>query len=90
MDEYMGMAAIIGVCLLVLIIVTAGRKVEWVVNLVLRAVLGAVGIYFVNIVLVKQQIPVMLGVNPITILTTGFLGLPGLLALYGIQIYKMI
>ena len=42
------MLAILGVCLIVLIIGALGRKVEWLVNFILRAVMGTVWIYFLN------------------------------------------
>ena len=39
-----GMLVILGVCAVVLIIGAMGRKVEWLVNFILRAVMGTVGI----------------------------------------------
>ena len=86
-----GMLAILGVCLIVLIIGALGRKVEWLVNFILRAVMGStVGIYFVNYFLESQQLSFAVGINPLTVLTSGFLGFPGVVVLYGIHFFKML
>ena len=85
-----GMLAILGVCLIVLVIGALGRKVEWVVNFILRAVMGSVGIYCLNYLLALQQISVAVGINPLTILTSGILGFPGIAVLYGIHFFKML
>ena len=85
-----GMLAIFGVCLVVLIIGAMGRKVEWLVNFILRAVTGAVGIYCVNYLLATRQISVAVGINPLTILTSGILGFPGIAVLYGIHFFKIL
>lgn len=58
---------------------------EWLLNLCLRSVLGAVMICFVNGLLEKQGIDPGIGVNAVTLLTSGILGFPGLAALYGIS-----
>ena len=88
MENLSGAAAIIGVCLLVLLIVSKGKKAEWLINFVLRAVTGAVCIYFVNFVLVSQNISVSVGINPLTLLTSGFLGFPGVAVLYGVLFFE--
>lgn len=85
-----GMLAILGVCLIVLIIGALGRKVEWVVNFILRAVMGTVGIYCLNYLFALRQISVAVGINPLTILTSGILGFPGIAVLYGIHFFKML
>lgn len=90
MDNIGGMLAIMGVCLIVLLIGAMGRKVEWLVNFVLRAVMGTIGIYCVNYLLAARQISVAVGINPLTILTSGFLGFPGIVVLYGIHFFKML
>lgn len=90
MENMNGMLAILGVCLIVLIIGALGRKVEWLVNFILRAVMGTVGIYFVNYFLESQQLSFAVGINPLTVLTSGFLGFPGVVVLYGIHFFKML
>ena len=61
---------------------------EKVINFVMRCVLGSIAMYFVNSLLAQMGISVNVGINAATVLTSGFLGFPGLLALYGIGIYK--
>ena len=85
-----GMLAIMGVCLIVLIIGALGRKVEWLVNFILRAVMGTIGIYCLNYMLAARQISIAVGINPLTILTSGILGFPGVAVLYGIHFFKML
>ena len=88
LDNMSGMAAIAGVCVLVLLIVTKGKKAEIAINFLLRAVTGAVGIYFINFFLAAQHLAVSVGINPVTLLTSGFLGFPGVAVLYGISFFE--
>ena len=90
MERFGGMAAIIFVCIIVLAIGAFGRKIEWIVNFTLRAVMGTVGIYFVNYFLLTQNIGISVGINPMTVLTSGILGFPGLIVLYGINFFKIL
>ncbi|MCD7725232.1 MAG: pro-sigmaK processing inhibitor BofA family protein [Clostridiales bacterium] len=90
MENIGGMAAIMGVCVIVLLIGAMGRKVEWLVNFILRAVMGVVGIYFANYFCSIQNISAAVGINPLTVLTSGFLGFPGIIVLYGINFFKML
>lgn len=85
-----GALAILGVCLIVLVIGAMGRKVEWLVNFILRAVMGTIAIYFLNYFLAMRQISVAVGINPLTILTSGILGFPGIAVLYGIHFFKIL
>ncbi|MCM1039989.1 MAG: pro-sigmaK processing inhibitor BofA family protein [Roseburia sp.] len=90
MERFSGMAVILGVCLIVLLIGAFGRKIEWIINFVLRAVMGTIGIYFINSFLAARQISLMVGINPMTVLTSGILGFPGLIVLYGINFFKVL
>lgn len=58
--------------------------VDLFVNFVARAVVGAVLIYFVNQFLISKGIATNVGINPITMATSGTLGVPGVVLLYGI------
>ena len=70
---------------------SVGNKIaEMVVNFILRAVLGTIAIYFINEFLSWQQINILIGINPLTILTSGILGFPGIAALYGIILYMLL
>lgn len=61
---------------------------ERIINFVMRCVLGTIAMYFINTILAGAQISLNVGINAVTVLTSGFLGIPGLLMLYGIGIYK--
>ncbi len=61
---------------------------EKIVNLCMRSILGIIAMYFINSALDKAGISLGVGINAFTVLTSGILGFPGLLALYGIGIYK--
>lgn len=90
MEKLNGMIIILIVCALVLFIVAFGKKIEWMINFVLRAVMGTIGIYFINYFLLSQEISTGVGINPVTVLTSGLLGFPGLIVLYGINFFKLL
>ncbi|MDE6663705.1 MAG: pro-sigmaK processing inhibitor BofA family protein [Lachnospiraceae bacterium] len=90
MERSSAVAAIIFVCVIVLLIGAFGRKIEWIINFVLRAVMGTIGIYFLNNFLMLKDISVTVGINPMTVLTSGILGFPGLVVLYGINFFKVL
>lgn len=81
---------IVGACILVLLIGAVRKKVEWLLNLVMRSILGTVAIYFVNGALASAGISLGVGINAATVLTAGILGIPGIVALYGIGIYRFL
>lgn len=55
-----------------------------VLNFLLRMVFGAIGIQIINAILISQNISVFVGLNVLTLLTVGSLGISGLGLLYGI------
>lgn len=59
-----------------------------IVNFFIRAILGFAMIFFINQFLVSQDIPVRVGMNPTTFVTSGVLGTPGVALLYGISFYQ--
>lgn len=63
---------------------------SWVVNFIMRAIAGMVMILLVNYFLDYRNIPVSVGVNLITFLTSGMLGIPGVAMLYGIVFYRIL
>lgn len=85
-----GTIIIIAACVVVLIVGAVKRKTEWMLNVLMRGILGTIAIYFINNALSGFGIPIEVGINPITVLTSGILGFPGLAALYGIGIYKIL
>jgi len=85
-----GTIVIIAACAVVLIVGAVKRKTEWMLNVLMRGILGTIAIYFINDALLGFGIPVEVGINPVTVLTSGILGFPGLVALYGIGIYRIL
>ena len=90
MDNNMGAFFIIGILILVLLIGTLKNRGEWLVNFVLRGVMGMMSIYFVNLLLASSMPGMRLGYNLITFLTSGILGFPGVAMLYGINFYMLL
>lgn len=60
---------------------------EWLLNLVMRAILGILIIHFVNLGLAYFGICLGVGINLFTIGVLALLGAPGLLILYGFGVY---
>lgn len=75
---------------IVLLIVFAKNKVELFVNVILRMIFGAIGIHFLNTLLLTSGIKLLVGLNIGTIGTVGALGVPGFLLLYAIALFQML
>lgn len=58
------------------------------INFLIRAVVGFAMIFFINEFLASKEIALSVGLNPITFLTSGALGTPGVALLYGITFYR--
>lgn len=63
---------------------------EKLLNILMRCILGTIAMYFINTTLHKMGLSLGVGINAVTVLTSGILGFPGLLALYGIGIYRLL
>ncbi len=61
-----------------------------ILNFLLRMVFGAIGIQIINAVLISQNISVFVGLNILTLLTVGSLGISGLGLLYGIVAFGIL
>lgn len=59
-------------------------------NFLLRMVFGAIGIQLLNMLLLSQNISVFVGLNPLTLLTVGGLGISGLGLLFGIAAFGIL
>ncbi len=90
MENGIGMLVIAVACGVVLFIGVMRQRMEWLLNITMRSILGTVAMYFVNSTLTSAGIALGVGINPVTILTCGILGFPGFLALYGLGIYKLL
>lgn len=82
--------AIAGVCALVLLIGSAGKQIQRVVSFFLRAVMGALGIYCMDLLLPLLHISVGVGINLFNLLVVGILGLPGFGLLYAVSAVKIL
>ena len=90
MEKYQGALLIIVVCAIVLLILAVKTGSQIIMNLILRAVSGSLMILMINEILEKGEIMISVGLNLGTVLTTGFLGFPGVLLLFGMKIYTLL
>ena len=89
-DNTLGMFAVVAICAVVIFMGAMKKKMEWLLNVIMRSILGTIAIYFVNLILAGAGIALGIGINPLTVLTSGILGFPGLIAIYGVGIYKFL
>ena len=80
-----GMGSIILICAIVLGIVLLKKKVEIILNFLLRGVFGGILIYFMNAALLYLEIDIQVGINFTSLLTCAILGFPGVCMLFGIM-----
>ncbi len=85
MDKTMSMQVLAGMCIVVLAILFLKSKMRSFLTFLLRTGIGAVSILVVNELLVRQGIGVSVGLNIITLLTSGTLGFPGVALLFAIS-----
>lgn len=85
-ENYRGAFILVAVLAAVLLIGALRRKKEWILNFVLRSVLGTIAIYYLNLLSIQYNVGMEVGINLTTVLTTGILGIPGVIGLYGINL----
>ncbi len=90
MEQEYGMIAIAGICLVVLFMGIMKQKARIAAIFLSRAAMGIVGISIVNKALETQGIAVAVGINPVSALTVGSLGISGFALLYGIMFYRIL
>ncbi len=90
MESYYGVAAIAVICVLILFLGAMKQKAEVLTTFVLRSFAGVVGICIVNEILKNQGITMAPGVNPVTVLTVGSLGISGFVLIYAILFYRLL
>ena len=81
---------LIGAAVLLLILSFFARKAEWLLNFALRGIMGTIAIYFINMGVTFLGFTTVGGINAVSILTTGILGIPGIVMLYGLSIYEIL
>ena len=89
-DKFIGFIIIFAVLAIVLLIGALRKKAEWLLTFLFRAVTGTVLIYFMNFAIASYDMGFEIGINPVTVLTTGILGFPGVLLLYGINLIQIL
>lgn len=90
MEKEMGVLVIAGACLIVLFMVTVKRKAEFFLNFCLRAVMGGISIYGINILMAMWGIPCAVGINLCSLLTSGILGFSGVSLLYAVAAFHFL
>ena len=90
MENYYGITAIAGICVVVLLMGMMKQKAGWISAFILRCAAGTVGICVVNSLLESLGISVAAGVNPVNVLTIGTLGIGGFGLVYGILFYSLL
>ena len=84
MQQIQGEWAIIGVLGMVLFIVVIGKKIQMLLNFMIRIVLGGIGIIYANDFFTSQGIAISVGLNPVSLLTIGILGIGGFVVVFWI------
>ncbi|NLL72786.1 MAG: Pro-sigmaK processing inhibitor BofA [Clostridiales bacterium] len=81
---------IIALCVVFIAISIIRHKPDQIVDFMLRACVGCAGIYLLDFLLGFGGYQISVGVNAVTILSNGLLGLPGFVLLYGLAFYYSI
>lgn len=66
------------------------KAVSAVINFFIRAVIGMALIFFINQYVIPDDSSINVGLNAISFLTSGSLGIPGVGLLYGIMWYQVL
>ncbi|MBD5551087.1 MAG: transcriptional regulator [Lachnospiraceae bacterium] len=74
----------------VVLIVILKSRANAVLRFLVQAVLGGILIYAMNQFFLSQNLVSIIALNPLTVLTCGFLGIPGVVLLFCIQILSML
>lgn len=82
MNQSNSVIAVAVICGMVLLIVLLKKRAQFLLNFGVRIFLGGIGIYMINSFFAEQGIALAVGLNPISLLTTGVLGFSGLALLY--------
>ncbi len=81
------LVGIIVICIGFIAFCLIRRRPELLLDFALRACVGTAGVCLLDFVLRSQGYQFTAGVNILTVLSNGLMGLPGFILLYGISIY---
>ncbi|TAH66287.1 MAG: hypothetical protein EWM47_10310 [Anaerolineaceae bacterium] len=84
------LAIIIVACLVFIGICIIKKRLDLLMDFLLRAFVGTAGIYLLDFVLSISGYQITVGINVFTVLSNGLLGLPGFILLYGLAFYYSI
>ena len=87
MERMYGIAAITSVCILVILIGVLKKNAEVLLNFAARCFLCS---HFLNSFFLARGLDVAVGINLISFLTYGTLGISGMAALYGILFLQLL
>ena len=88
MEQYLDLIILFSGITIVFLIALIARKSTIFISFVLRGIICALIIYFANMWVKKTGLNISVSYNSASLLTSGMLGFPGLLLLYGIKFYK--
>ena len=74
----------------VILIAVLKSRANMVFRFLVQAILGGILIYGMNQFFLTQNVVSIIALNPLTVLTCGFFGIPGFLLLFCIQILSMV
>ena len=90
MERMYGIAAITSVCILVILIGVLKKNAEVLLNFAARTVVCFLCSHFLNSFFLARGLDVAVGINLISFLTYGTLGISGMAALYGILFLQLL
>lgn len=85
--ENMVLIGIMVGCLIFICVCMIRKRPDLIVDFGLRASIGTACIYLLDMVLRMKGYDISVGINGVSVVTNGLLGLPGFLLLYGLAIY---
>lgn len=63
---------------------------DWILNFLLRIVLGTIGIYVCNILFHNMGVALYIGINLINLLTIGILGISGFGLIFAVSAFALL
>ncbi|HHT97775.1 MAG TPA: transcriptional regulator [Clostridiales bacterium] len=75
------------VCVIIILYSIIKSRPDIIVNFLLRIFIGTTLVYIIDLCIKYSGYSIRVGINPVTILTNGVLGLPGVMLLYMISAY---
>ena len=90
MEIYQGVFIIIAVLGILMLIIAVKTNSHLILNFILRSIGGSLFIFCMNQWIQMEGYSLSVGLNPGTILTSGILGFPGVILLFGIKIYCLL